>query len=750
MLKILSLLFISFNLFAEILPAEKAFVSSAKVENGNLVVDFKIEDEYYLYKDKISIKALDGAKFGESNFSKSKTKNDDFFGEIQVYHHNSKITTPINSADDVINFEVKSQGCWEGGVCYPPTMQKLSVKNTANQNNQLSNKSNFFKALTQQSGINDPASVDIAFKFDAFKVDENTIKATWKIRDGYYMYHDKFNFSVDGADFGKIIFPEGEPKKDDFFGDIFVHKKQLVIDLPLKNVSDKIDLTVNYQGCWEGGVCYPPVEKKTTIQMADKSPQKVQDTEKAIITSAIKPVEKVIIEQIVGEVKKQPRDLTAEIKKIQQNQDLSEEEKVAKDFDNSSFFWILVSFFGFGILAAFTSCILPMIPILSSLIIGTDNPTKKKAFFMSLTFVIFMALTYAVVGVLAGMFGGNLQATFQNPWVIGSFSLMFVALAFSMFGYYEIKIPNWLQAKLTTISNKQKGGHLVGVAIMGVLSALIVGPCAAPVVSGALLYIGDSGDAVLGGSALFMMGLGMGLPLIVAGVGVATPRAGVWMDNVKAIFGVVMIGMAIYFLERIVDENITIILWAILLTISPIALGVVSSFDGNKPMHKIFKAIGLIVLGFGIMIWIAIARGYENIDMFHPLKSHQSAVIGTANVQNAHAEFKQVATLADLQNEINNSTKPVMLDFYADWCTYCIVYEKQVFTDNRVAGLMQEFTLLQVDITANNDLDQEILSHFKITAPPAILFFKGGNELRAKRVIGEKDADEFYEILQNI
>jgi thiol:disulfide interchange protein DsbD len=731
MLKILSLLFISFNLFAEILPAEKAFVPSAKVENGNLVVDFKIEDEYYLYKDKISIKTADSAKLGESSFSKSKTKNDDFFGEVEIYHNKAKITTPIKSADKTINFEVKSQGCWEGGVCYPPTVQKLSVKNTANQNNQLSNKSNFFKALTQQSGINDPASVDIAFKFDAFKVDENTIKATWKIRDGYYMYHDKFNFAVDGADFGKIIFPEGEPKKDDFFGDITIHKKQLVIDLPLKNISESIDLTVNYQGCWEGGVCYPPVEKKTTIQMV-KIPKNIQKTEEN--------------QQKIAKL----GDLSQKSAEIQQKtQNLSEEEKVAKDFDNSSFFWILVSFFGFGILAAFTSCILPMIPILSSLIIGTDNPTKKKAFFMSLTFVIFMALTYAVVGVLAGMFGGNLQATFQNPWVIGSFSLMFVALAFSMFGYYEIKIPNWLQAKLTTISNKQKGGHLVGVAIMGVLSALIVGPCAAPVVSGALLYIGDSGDAVLGGSALFMMGLGMGLPLIVAGVGVATPRAGVWMDNVKAIFGVVMIGMAIYFLERIVDENITIILWAILLTISPIALGVVSSFDGNKPMHKIFKAIGLIVLGFGIMIWIAIAKGYENIDMFHPLKSHQAInAVGVSN--NTHAEFKQVATLADLQNEINNSTKPVMLDFYADWCTYCIVYEKQVFTDNRVAGLMQEFTLLQVDVTENNDLDQEILSHFKITAPPAILFFKGGNELRAKRVIGEKDADEFYEILQNI
>jgi thiol:disulfide interchange protein DsbD len=428
MLKILSLFFISINLLAEILPAEKAFVPSAKVENGNLVVDFKIEDEYYLYKDKISIKTADSAKLGESSFSKSKTKNDDFFGEVEIYHNKAKITTPIKSADKTINFEVKSQGCWEGGVCYPPTVQKLSVKNTANQNNQLSNKSNFFKALTQQSGINDPASVDIAFKFDAFKVDENTIKATWKIRDGYYMYHDKFNFAVDGADFGKIIFPEGEPKKDDFFGDITIHKKQLVIDLPLKNIGESIDLTVNYQGCWEGGVCYPPVEKKTTIQMV-KIPKNIQKTEEN--------------QQKIAKL----GDLSQKSAEIQQKtQNLSEEEKVAKDFDNSSFFWILVSFFGFGILAAFTSCILPMIPILSSLIIGTDNPTKKKAFFMSLTFVIFMALTYAVVGVLAGMFGGNLQATFQNPWVIGSFSLMFVALAFSMFGYYEIKNP-----KLATI-----------------------------------------------------------------------------------------------------------------------------------------------------------------------------------------------------------------------------------------------------------------------------------------------------------
>jgi thiol:disulfide interchange protein DsbD len=730
MLKILSLFFtllLSHTSIAEILPAEEAFIPRATVENGNLVVTFDIKDRYYLYKDKLSIKALDNTQLGSANYSKSKLKNDDFFGEIQVYYNNASITRSIKSADSTIQLEVKFQGCWEGGVCYPPVVQQLNVENTTNTNNQSqnnsTNKSNFFKALTQQSGINDPTNADIAFKFDAFQVSENSLKAVWDIRDGYYLYRDKFDFSITGADFGEITFPQGEPKTDEFFGDIFVHKKQLSVDLPIENVTGDMELTVRYQGCWEGGVCYPPITKKTTIAIASPQNKNVDVT--------IAPVV--------------PQADTSQPLTMQ----LSEEEQIAKDFDSSSFVWILISFFGFGILAAFTSCIVPMIPILSSLIIGSDNPTKKKAFFMSLTFVVFMSLTYAVAGVLAGMFGSNLQAAFQNPWIISAFSALFIVLAFSMFGYYEIKIPNWLQAKLTTISNKQKGGHLIGVAIMGVLSALIVGPCAAPVVSGALLYIGDSGDAILGGSALFAMGLGMGLPLIVAGVGVATPRAGAWMDTVKAVFGVVMLGMAIYFLERIVDDSITIIMWATLLTIAPIALGVVSSFAENSPMVRIFKAIGLIVLGFGIALWVAIAKGEKDINIFQPLKTTSSSQMSSATPI-TKAQFITVRTLDELNQTLANASKPVMLDFYADWCVYCIVYEKEVFANEKVANLLQNFTLIKVDITENNDNDAEILSHFKITAPPAILFFKNGKELRSKRVIGEKDASEFAAILQNI
>jgi len=211
-----------------------------------------------------------------------------------------------------------------------------------------------------------------------------------------------------------------------------------------------------------------------------------------------------------------------------------------------------------------------------------------------------------------------------------------------------------------------------------------------------------------------------------------------------------MIGTAIFFLERIIDENITIIMWATLLTIAPIALGVTSGFESSKPIHRMFKAIGLIILGFGIAIWIAIARGYENIDMFTPLKTTQSVANIGGNNQVAKVEFKKVHTLSELQTEVQNSSKPVMLDFYADWCIYCLTYEKQVFTDSRVANILQNFTLLKVDVTHNTDDDSEILSHFKIVAPPAILFFDGGKELRSKRVVGEKDSDEFYQILQNI
>ena len=503
------------------------------------------------------------------------------------------------------------------------------------------------------------------------------------------------------------------------YGTVQVHKGELSVEIPLKNIqAQQVTFIVKFQGCWLGGICYPPMEKTNTITLPIQGAQNSNNTLEATLAN---PSNKAV------------------------NVELNETDRIAALLQQDSVLLVLVSFFGFGLLLSLTPCVFPMIPILSGIIVGHKGEvTTRKALIMSIVFVLAMSVTYSIAGVLAGYFGENLQVLFQTPWILVVFSLIFVALAFSMFGYYEIQLPASLQNKIAKISNKQEGGHLIGVAIMGFLSALIVGPCVAPPLAGALIYIGQTGDAVLGGLSLFVMSLGMGVPLLAIGAGVSKlPKAGGWMDNVKYVFGILMLAVAIWLLDRIISPVVSLVLWATLFSFSPIAMGVLNSLTNTPtPWQRIFKAIGLLVLAYGILLWGLVARGGG--DMLAPLSGYGTST----QSEQVHVRFEKIKSNSDLDRillKAKTNNQIVMLDFYADWCISCKELERFVFSNIKVVNAMKNHIALQADVTANDATDKALMARFNIIGPPAILFFNNGVEKRAQRIVGEINAQGYLE-----
>jgi thiol:disulfide interchange protein DsbD len=417
--------------------------------------------------------------------------------------------------------------------------------------------------------------------------------------------------------------------------------------------------------------------------------------------------------------------------------------------------WFSMSiFFGLGLGLAFTPCVFPMIPILSSIIVGQgQHLTTARAFVLSLVYVLAVAVTYTVAGIAAALFGGNLQAAFQNPWILSSFAAVFVVLALSMFGFYELQMPSSVQSRLNEMSTHQKGGTLFGVAVMGFLSALIVGPCVAAPLIGALLVIGQTGDVMLGGSALFALSLGMGAPLLAIGTGFGKvlPKAGPWMDATKAVFGVLLLAVAIWMLERILPPAVTMALWAALLIASAVYMGALDSLaSGASGWRRLWKALGLVLLVWGALLLIGVAAGGR--DALQPLRGiFAGGGSGTAAQADAHLPFKRIKSVADLEAEVSAAAaagKPVMLDFYADWCVSCKEMEKFTFSDPRVRQALSDAVLLQADVTANDDDDKALLKHFNLLGPPTIIFYAAdGQERRAHRVVGYMKVNEFLEHL---
>ncbi len=588
----------------------------------------------------------------------------------------------------------------------------------------------------------DIPTAEQAFRFTAEVAAPDRLWLTWDIADGTFLYQEKIQIALEDAPnvaLGPYELPEPEIKPDTArpdgtIGDVAVYHHRIDLSLPLRRGSTEptsLTLVVKYQGCSERGICYLPVTRRIGLDLPAA-------TERTHIATP------------------QARAPAADIappKPMGNSEPLSESDQIAAVLAGGNPWATVVLFFGFGLLLAFTPCVFPMIPILSGIIAGQGAAiTTRKAFVLSLIYVLAMALTYAVAGVLAGLFGANLRAAFQNPWSLGLFALVFVALALSMFGFYELQLPSRLQSRFAAISNRQEGGALVGVAVMGLLSALIVGPCVAPPLAGALIFIGRTGDWLLGGVSLLALGLGMGAPLIAIGTsaGKLLPKAGAWMDAVKAVFGVALLAVAILLLERILPPAAAMALWGLLLICSGVYLGALQQLPpAASGWSKLWKGLGFCLLTYGVLMLVDTAAGGK--DTVQPLRG---LGLGGGNATERQAVFKPIKSVADLERELaaaGGAGRPVMLDFYADWCVSCKELE-YTFSDPTVVAELDRFVLLRADVTANDEQDQALMQgRFDIPGPPAILFFDSkGRELRGYRVIGFRPAREFADHLRRL
>ncbi len=574
-------------------------------------------------------------------------------------------------------------------------------------------------------------------------IQNGLLSVSWQVQPEYYLYRDKFVFQpsdVTNLSFGAVRLPQGNIKQDPFFGQVSVVSGKPRIEIPISLVASSkeayFSLDLGWQGCAQNQICYPP----QTIRYEISIPPGGNTEPNGIWLTKINA-------SVVEPSKAQTLTESTQIKFTP----LSEQDQIAANLASSNIGWTALSFLGFGLLLAFTPCVFPMIPILSGIISGQKALSTRKAFALSLTYVLAMALTYTLAGVVAALFGQNLQATFQNPWVLSAFSGVFVLLALSMFGFYELQIPTALQSRLTAFSNRQVGGTLVGVAVMGSLSALIVGPCVAAPLAGALIYISQTGDAVLGGVALFSLSMGMGVPLLLIGTsaGKWLPRAGAWMEAIRAAFGVLLLAMAIWLLERVFPQHISLMLWSVLFLVSSVYLGAFNSPPENTGgWPKFWRGIGLVLALYGGLLMIGASSGGQ-ATLMHPLKG--LGISSTASSTENKLEFHSVTDLYELHTTIKQSRgQPVMVDFYADWCTSCKEMENYTFTDNKVRDALANYVLIKVDVTNNSSADKAIMRHYQIVGPPATLFFsREGKELSQQRLVGYVEARDFEQHVRN-
>lgn len=588
----------------------------------------------------------------------------------------------------------------------------------------------FLEGLGLSQSDDVPPLVEEAFQFSAEIDDANTLIARWQVMEGNYLYRDKLRFEIvgnDNVDLGNFILPPGENKNDETFGLVEVYHHDLALKLPLDRPQAAQQLTLNayFQGCSETfGICYPP------------SVQQVNLTLPVATESSVEPLMPVPAAESTSS----------------DNNPLSEQDRLAQRLAEDNLVQIFIGFLGLGLLLTFTPCVLPMIPILSSVIVGEgEKITTRRAFTLSLIYVLAMSVTYTAAGILTGLLGENLQSLFQNPWVISSFSLLFVLLALSMFGLYDLQLPSGLQQRIHQMTHRQRGGSFIGVAIMGLLSALIVGPCLAPPLAAALIFIGQHADPFLGGLALFALSIGMGIPLLIIGTsaGSLLPRAGDWMNVIKAIFGVLLLGLAIWMLERILPGWLTLLLWGSLLIVTAVYMGALNSLQIDASgWSKLFKGLGLILLIYGSLLMVGGASGSQNL--WQPLQLIAASPSVTAS-QPPQLTFNKVNNLDELNSRLQNTQQPVMLDFYADWCTDCKAMEKTTFRDPAVVAALDDYLLLKLDMTDNTEAHQAMLKALKVFGPPTMLFYNAeGEEWQDYRLVGHVSAEKMLEHLSSL
>ena len=554
---------------------------------------------------------------------------------------------------------------------------------------------------------------------------EGAVEAVIDLGEGIYLYEEKVTLQMQEGN-GVVIASVLKDEAIDHDGEMaYVTAPHIRAELAKgAGVSgmQRVTLLLSYQGCSERGICYEPMSKSFSFEV---------DT--STLPSAAAKVAEAVPSSTDA---KAASTLSGE-----GNEALSESDRIAQTLKEGNIFWTLMTFFGFGLLLSLTPCVFPMIPILSSVIVSQGGGlTTKRAFYLSSVYVLAMSVAYTIAGILAGMFGSNLQAAMQAPEVIIAFALIFVALSFSMFGMFELQMPNFLQAKLTSAGKDHKG--TLGVAIMGFLSALIVGPCVAAPLAGALIYIGQTGDALLGGMALFALSMGMGLPLLLVGTtaGKFMPRPGEWMDSVKAFFGVLLLGVSIWMMSRIIPEPVTLLLWSVLLVFVAVSLGAFEPIKDacSRCGHAFKKAFGILVFMYAAALFVGGMTGAG--DMLNPLAKLASPERVVAGVPAAPAElkWKTVHSIETLDAALRDAKgKKVLLDFSAKWCTACKELEEVTFADPAVKAKMGEFVLIRADVTANSDAEKALTKKFGLFGPPAILFFDAsGSKVSGRDLIG--------------
>ncbi len=729
----------------ELLSPEEAFGVEVQAEDGAIRLDFEIVEGYHLYQDKLEIEAAsDGLRLGAAELPEAVIDEDPVFGKTPVYKTDFTARVPIEeSAGGESRITVNYQGCSDiHGVCYPPETHELVVDLPPSKPATAGARDGGISLGGLIGGGAEPMDPEQAFR-PAITVDGDAVHVRFDIAPDYYLYRDRLKAAADGAEIRGTSLGVGERKDDPNFGTVFVFHDQLDAELAV-TASAPYTLVIGYQGCADMGLCYPPMEKAWRIDPAASTAELLDGAPDGL--GALTPLEDLPgIEGSAGAAAGQAN--AANGAASDQGPTGSETDQITQRLISGNVWAIVLGFLVFGLLLALTPCVFPMIPILSGIIAGQgEHITTRKAFVLSLVYVLAMAITYTIAGVLAGLFGANLQAAFQNPWILSIFAAIFVALALSMFGFYELQLPSSIQSRIMQAQNRQQGGTLTGVAVMGFLSALIVGPCMAPPLAGALIYIGQTGDAFIGGLALFALSIGMGLPLIAVGTlgGKYIPRAGTWMDAVKAVFGVLLLGVAIWMLERILPAGITQFLWAVLIITAAIYMGTLESLrEGASGWLKLWKSLGVVLLLWGALILIGVAAGSKGT-VLAPLAGIS---LGDGGSQTAELTFHQVNDEQELDTALAQAkaaSQPVMLDFYADWCVSCKEMEHNTFSDPRVIEALDGFLVLQADVTANNADHKALLKRFDLFGPPGIIFWDAdGERVRQHWVVGYQPPEQF-------
>ncbi|MEI8032763.1 MAG: protein-disulfide reductase DsbD [Chlorobiaceae bacterium] len=574
---------------------------------------------------------------------------------------------------------------------------------------------------------------DQAFRLHAELGNDRTVRLHWKIAKGYKLYRDKVRVSVEKGE-AKLrmpLLPKGVVVTDPSTNEkLEIYHDGLSVSVPVVKGQGAFTLKVEYQGCAEDGLCYAPITKSIKLDLSARSAPPP-----ATLSAPVPP---------------QPEAATAAPSVASKAPPAAESDlNIAKAaLEGGSLWKISLAFLAFGLLLSFTPCVLPMIPILSSIIVGEGDVTRRRSFLLAVIYCLGMALVYTSLGVAAGLAGEGLAGALQKPWVLVMFSLLLVGLSLSMFDLYQLQMPASLQSRLSKVSGNQKGGSFVGVFVMGALSALIVGPCVAAPLAGTLVYISQTRDVLIGALALFSMAAGMSVPLLLVGLsaGSLLPRAGAWMIGVKYVFGLLLIAVAIWMVSPVLPPPAVLLAWGFFAMLSAVFLGVFDRTAEKLTIAARFaKAFGLALLAFGILELVGAASGGSN--PLEPISGLHSLPSG-AKADEKEVGFRRIKSVEELDKALQSATKPVMLDFYADWCVSCKEMDKFTFHDSRVMGQLSNLTLLQVDVSANTDADRALMKRFGLFGPPGIVFFdKSGKEIAGSRIVGFVEARAFFDHL---